>query len=285
MDEQTPTKTTLAAASPTRLSLVHGEGDMHSLPAPERRRPVARWAISLCEPLLTTHERVLIDREMIRFIRQNPNWSAAWFAGLLYDTVATLPADDPWRNLSGTIVAPRSGRRLVAEHPGVAAPRFTGARTAHGPFGSVSNTTDLLGEPVGDPAVDVAVAAVRHDMDPVAAALVAFAGHGWRCTRGAIEEVYSWAWKDGSGLERSAKAAQLAALESVAQAVRAVTHRRRIYSGSDDQFTVLCAYSWLARADAAMENREWEAANGQEIVESAAIEDGAWTDLRIPEGD
>lgn len=258
--------------------------DVNTLPTMERRKPVARWAISLSEPLLSTSERVLIDREMIRFVQQNPNWSAAFFAGLLHDTVATLPAPDPWRNLSGTILDPRTGRRLVVESTGVAVPEATGARSAAGPFhGTWRDETDLMSAPVGDPATDLASAAVRAELDPTAAALIAFAGHGWRITRGAIEEVQQHAWRD---TEMSATAtatnAHVIAFETVVAALRAVTHRRRLYTGADDQFTVMSAFAWMVKADSAVTDTDWDATEGTEILESARIEDDAYEALRLP---
>jgi hypothetical protein len=55
----------------------------------------ARWAVSLCEPLIPTRQRIAIDEAMITLVLEQPTWAAAWLGMLQTLTAAETP-----RNLS-----------------------------------------------------------------------------------------------------------------------------------------------------------------------------------------
>lgn len=157
----------------------------------ERSRTAARWMLTLVEPLLSPEDRYVIEQDMIELVAGQPRWSAAWFAGMLYEIGATLPAGDPWAEMSARLdyalsAAPRLGERLV--EPGSAGeetllgsvgrlPAGTGAMLPSGnSFGTYRSVIDLISglDTVG-PDEDRALIAVATPLQPAAAALVAIA--------------------------------------------------------------------------------------------------------------
>jgi len=65
---------------------------------------VHRWLISMSEPLLPPRVAAQLEFGARRFLEENRSMGKLWFAGVIHDTLASLPKDDPWRRgeISGT---------------------------------------------------------------------------------------------------------------------------------------------------------------------------------------
>jgi hypothetical protein len=106
-------------------------------------RPAVRWANVLFEPLSSNRDRVHAHIKFREFAASQVNWTAGWFAGVIYSGIHTLPADDPWRHLSARL-ASLQGDDMVRREPGVPVPVPTMAVSKNGQFGS--NTDALTGQ-------------------------------------------------------------------------------------------------------------------------------------------
>lgn len=119
-----------------------------------RQRVATPWSITLTEALLGHCQRRRIENDFGDLVRDDPDWTGQFLAGLATDLAHTLPQADPWRQVQ---VAP-NGDATVAGRP----------------FGVVHDHTDVL--PVlhiDFLATDPNLCAVAEPLDRRAARLVA----------------------------------------------------------------------------------------------------------------
>lgn len=234
-----------------------------------RRRTTVRWLVSLCEPLLSTEQRQAADADFAAVLAATPRWGSAWFAGLIADTLATLPSEDPWRHLGGRVETAAGGVHTPDGDP-VGPPPVTGAQSVAGSFGTVADSVDLAVGDHHDPPANPDIAA-RADLPAEAAAVVAISRMGFGPTRDALDLLFDQA-DDGP---------QMLALAGAA--LRAVTHRRRAYEGAGDLFTWVYGIQTLIRADriaTGLDEDDKAAARRADEWERGRIADGHYTEFR-----
>lgn len=222
----------------------------------------ARWAVTLCEPLISTRKRIQLDEEMMHLASSDPQWLSIWFSGVIADHIATLPAEDPWRNLTIPGTEPSSNDGTVLLPSGA-------------PFGGPSSWNDLLNQNVADASTDVAVAAIADGLAPESSMLVAQASNGWESARDYIDSMFA-APEEGHPIWMPKHV-----FATAADALRWVMHRRRTYTGPDDVFSVLSLFGWLHNADRISKMQLWEQANSTELLDDQKIADGSWERFRI----
>lgn len=280
--------TPVNAASPDHENRRHLRAAPEPGPA-NRRAPVARWVLSLSEPLLTTREREVIDEQMAAFIDRNAQWSAYWFAGFLFDIASSLPDDDPWRRLSASVdlgllslghTSPDPDTRLVFANPTGAVPDSpTGAVDVDGVrFGRVGNASDLVMSEMGDPAMDIGLVAVAEPLHDLASAIVGFSFANAEFLAAALTKIYHALWM-ADFADHDGRTGGEGFLDEAGGALRWLIHRRRVYTGQDDPFPTVCGFAWMARADRLVAgSRRISAELG--LAQDAKIDDGSYGDMR-----
>ena len=179
---------------------------------------------------------------------------------MLADIAGTLPRYDPWTSLSG-----RVGHLTVGPEP----PETDGACHSGGQlFGTWPDGADLAALVFERPEVDATFAALADPLDPIAAGLIAFAGHGpsWREVLPAVAE--AWRVITGVELPEADTAALVEAradrpwLDQVTATIRWLAWRRRAYgAGEADLWPHEACYRWASYAG--------EAAAGRPLDEQA----------------
>lgn len=256
------------------------------------RAPVARWVITLSEPLLSTRRRAVADEAMARFIARNSHWATAWFAGYLCDVTATLPPEDPWRRLSATLDLPALSRsndaddqesRLVLENgEGAKPPVSTGAVNHDGSrFGSLADFTDLVMGELGAADLDLGLAAVADDLDDLTAAVIGFSASNPGAMESVLAKIYHHLWlAEFSGEEgEDVRPAGEVFLGVVGGALRRLIHRRRAYTGADDPFPSVVGFAWMARADRIVGSKR-NVASEIGMARAAQIDPGTYDEMR-----
>lgn len=258
-------------------------------PAADRRAPVARWVMTLSEPLLSTERRVTLDSDMAAFISANHQWAVYWFAGAISDIVATLPGNDPWRQLSASIdltmislgeSSSEAETRIWFQNPqGESPPGGTRAVFPDGrTFGSPEDSSDLVAPDIGPADSDIGLAALIEPLGDLSSAVGGFATADVESFCSALERVWHHL-RLAEFSDETRVSAGFAFLTTVAPVLRRFIHRRRIYTGMDDPFPTLAAFSWMARADRLIRGpRRISAELG--LAHEAAIEPGAYDELR-----
>jgi hypothetical protein len=255
---------------------------------PDRRGPVARWVMTLSEPLLSTERRMTLDDDMAAFISSNHQWAVYWFTGSIGDIVSTLPVNDPWRHLSASIdltmistgeSSSDTEARMSFQNPrGQPAPVGTRAVFPDGrTFGSAADSSDLVLPDIGPPDSDIGLVALTEPLGDLSSALGGFATADVELFCSALGQVWHHLWiAEYSGGTSSAGSEFLRA---VAPVLRRFIHRRRLYTGLDDPFPTLAAFSWMARADRLISDPQQISAE-LGLAQDAAIEPGAYDALR-----
>jgi hypothetical protein len=185
------------------------------------------WAMTLVEPLIAPARREKAETEFLALAHSHPRWTATFSAGVLADVAGTFPFHDPWRHLSARI-----GPLTVGPHP----PPTMGARRPLGErFGSWGADGDLVA--AGRPELDPELVAVADELDPAAAALVAFAPLHWSEVMAAIGEL--WRALVQAPFPHCSDTPAVEDWQSaLCQAMRRVVYRRRAYWGGVDDDTV-----------------------------------------------
>lgn len=257
----------------------------------DRRSPVARWVLTLSEPLLSTNRRIQADEEMAKFIGSNSQWACFWFAGFMCDVVSTLPPDDPWRLLSSridlsaisigepgtdadTVLSWRNPQGAAAPETGTGSVFPDGRR-----FGSERDSDDLVMPDLGEADVDMGLVALAEELDDLASGVAGFATSNVEAFADALAKIYHHIWlADYTG--ESAVPTGVRFLNAVAPALRRFIHRRRIYLGQDDPFVNIAGFAWMARADRLVGGtRRISAELG--LAREAQIDPGAYRDMRL----
>lgn len=225
----------------------------------DRRTEVARWAVTLTEPLISTEQRAASEEAMARFIDRNSDWSCAYLAGLLTDLAATLPPDDPWRHLAGLIDLEQIAtgesygtpeKRLAWSNDPIAFPASTGAVTPSGRmFGTSQDSEDLITVDVPDASSFTRVAAVNTNLSPLAAAIIAFSTTDASTMQSVLMKVYTALFEAKHSAHITTDAAGTSLLKTAGQSLRWLTHRRRAYTFDDDGFVNMLAFAWIGKAD------------------------------------
>lgn len=172
-------------------------------------RLAARYAMELCEPLVSTRRRAETERGLTG---SPPGLVTLWGTGLVAGVMSSLPPDDPWR-LLGCDPSPQ-----VVEHSGRARTLPVVRRRDGARFGSTDDHLDLV-IPTGDEADDIEMAGGHTALGPAATAVLFWASQSWEVAARAVP-----AWLG------------LAALD---EAVRAALFRRRSYRGPDDPWIIV----------------------------------------------
>lgn len=231
-----------------------------SAPA-DRKSEVARWVVTLSEPLIATKDRAATDEAMAAFINRNSDWACAFFAGLLSDLASLLPAGDPWSRLSATIdlnqiatgqPATVPEDRIVWVAGSNRPPSTTGATIDTGTglraFGTSVDAFDLTQVSAPDIRSHPGAAAVASNLSPVAAAFVAIASGEPRHTQVALAKTFQALWT-ASFNSRTSMTAGHALLLTAGQAVQWLIFRRRQYLLEDDGLVGTMGLTWISKAD------------------------------------
>lgn len=237
----------------------------------------ARWAVSQCEPLIPTRRRIQLDEGMLTLILEQPTWACAWFSGVIADHLQTLPAEDPWRNLTVNlgpdfdIEQPNSSIVNQGEWKTIVGPYTGPVQLPCGePFGLESSWSDLVLVGSSDLSLDAATAAVEEEISEEAKVMLAFAANGWRKSFDYSRALFT----QRSQTDRLAAAINL--FEAGADALRWVLHRRRVYTGHEDSMSLLSMFVWITTADFIAEQKPWPEADNRKFIAAEKIEDGLW---------
>ena len=203
------------------------------------------WAVSLVEPLLSLRRRNALERSLQLLCRARPAWAAIWLPGTIADIVLTLPAADPWRNLSARVVATEGSDLL--RHGGARPPETTGATGPAGQaFGTWRDSEDLARPLFTAVAQDSALAALDEPLPASSAALLAFCADGWDAGRTAVVAL--------AGAEGDPDAVHRIGVPALLWAV----HRRRAYLGPEDMWPVESSFVWAFRAEQVESGLDWD---------------------------
>jgi len=203
------------------------------------------WAVSLVEPLLSLRRRNALDGALQLLCRARPAWAAIWLPGTIADIVLTLPAADPWRNLSARVVATEGSDLL--RHGGARPPETTGATGPAGQaFGTWRDSEDLARPLFTAVAQDSALAALDEPLPASSAALLAFCADGWDAGRTAVVAL--------AGAEGDPDAVHRIGVPALLWAV----HRRRAYLGPEDMWPVESSFVWAFRAEQVESGLDWD---------------------------
>lgn len=262
-----------------------------SAPA-DRKSEVARWVITLSEPLLTTADRAATDAAMAAFINRNSDWACAYFAGLLSDLAGLLPTNDPWRHLSATIdmsqistgsAATEAADRIVWTSSNLPAPATTGATIGDGhgqvrAFGTSIDAFDLTRVDVPDARSHPGAAAVASNLSPLSSAFVAIASGEARHLQVALAKTFHALWQ-ASFNSRTEMTSGEALLLSAGQAAQWLIFRRRQYLLEDDGLIGTVGLAWISKADRVNGGKPISAESGS--YRYAKIEDSAYNDYHL----
>lgn len=255
----------------------------------DKRAAVARWIVTLSEPLISTRARETADKNMSAFIATNSHWASAWFAGVISDIAQTLPPDDPWRQLSafidlamistGHTDSDPDSKESFTNDRGAAAPTQTGATRPDGqPFGGVQDSTDLVMGELGPNELDLGLAAVADDLDPLTSAIIGFSASNTQALESVLSRIYHHLWL--AGAFRDERHAGDVFLDVAGEALRRVIHRRRAYTGTDDPFPAVAGFAWMARADRVVSGHK-NIASEITLSRDARIDPGSYETMRF----
>lgn len=209
---------------------------------------VTRWVVALCEPLITTAERLEIEEQVAAVAAREPRWFSAWAAGFVSDLVRSLDPEDPWRNLE------IDGHRALLPDGS--------------PFGTWIDATDIVPPSVPDRRADLGLAALELPLSDRAAELVAVAAGGWRATQAWFDEAFP-----GSRLTGE-QASEF--FDTAYAAIRWAMFRRRLFAGKEDPFIPVAAAAWLSRAEKMVNVEAWDEARAARVLESNKVQPGTY---------
>lgn len=209
----------------------------------QQRAALARCVISLCEPLLATSRRLVIDEQFDQVLHANPRLVSTWTAGYASSILGTLPRDDPWRNLSATFI-PHDGSPLHAKAKNVPLPAVTGARTKGRLFGARTDVIDMTVPEFHDWTLDIGLAAVAFDPHPYTSAIIGFASHGFEAALALTATMVAQGVSGQTIYPDPDKEMR----EILLDTLRRVIHRRRTYTGPSDAFPCSSGMEWVMRA-------------------------------------
>ena len=275
---------------------VHQRAQLSAVPGPgqpaDRRAEVARWVVTLSEPLLTTEERIKVESDMADFINRNSDWACAYFAGLLTDLSATLSPDDPWRRLSALIDLDQVALGHSTDNPDqklawsslvAPVPSSTGAVIKHPgqparPFGTSADVMDMVNVDVTDPSAMLEVSALMTNLSPLAAAFVAFAASDARTMQVVLSKTRQALFMANFGSITPDTVGE-SMLKTAGQAVAWLVHRRRQYllPGEDDRYAHRIGFEWMSKADRV--NQGKPIATEQSLVGWSMIQPTDYKDL------
>lgn len=182
---------------------------------------------------------------MAEAIYANPRHATLWGAGFVCSVLATLPPDDPWRNLSAAFYA-ENGETFQTETANTPAPSITGARTQGRVFGTRMDAVDLIIPEANDWSLDLGLAALQDDPHPWAAAIIGFCAHGFE---EALPPLMAMLNETIAARKISMHPTDSPNMQAIGhQAVSRVIHRRRTYLGVADPFIAATGFAWITRA-------------------------------------
>lgn len=212
-----------------------------------------KWSITLTEPLLHPSERNRRVDAMELLTQEHPDWARIVFAGAISNIAATLPSDDPWRDVSARLGDVAVGTRHL-ESNGSTWP--SGNR-----FGTADDFYDISPVTFGSVGEDPQLAAVELPISDISAALAVISFSGWRTAAKSI---------------RTAQISQDALYGECYDALRWVIMRRRGYGlPPDDDWIWQSCFAWAIRAGSIVNG---DGLDEDEITAEIAIE-------RIPNRD
>lgn len=208
---------------------------------------VARWAITMTEPLIATQRRIELDDAMRMVCMTHPEWATNFFGGVIANLIRSLENGDPFRHLAARLAC-REGEDLVRGAAELT-PETTGAVAPSGsPFGTHDDCVDLTGPVHGLLDQDPALAAVETPLSTISAAVLAICADGWQAGRDALDAVHA-------NNPRNFDSVYIVA----APALRWAAHRRRASGAStEDDWVIRSINLWAARAELATNGDPWD---------------------------
>lgn len=206
----------------------------------EPNRRIRAWAAAQYEALIPPRRRVAVEEAFLDLGRPSSRHFKvfiAFTAGVLYELHRSLDPEDPWRSLKD--LGP--GQRPV---------------TVDGTeFGTFADGMDVVVPASQDVRFDPHLVALADGLDVDGARLVAV-----------------------SGLEFDALRDEVAQVESVdaAEAMRWLLHRRRVFAGVEDPWSLMMMDTWAARAWRVAQNQPWDHDRSERVRKASAVEPGTW---------
>lgn len=242
---------------------------MHST-TPNPKVALSRWAVTLVETLIPVEMRLEADDALAHAFETDPTYINGWFAGVITSIAASLPAEDPWRNLAVTYIDGTGSKRHY--YTSLALPlETTGARTRGRIFGSRRDHTGLVAPAFHDPHSDVGLAVVSKEVAAETAALIGVAGHADRATTHELIELIQ------NDPQWDGQPARLR-LRILTDALRFVMHRRRVYVGANDNFDYAMLIAWITWAEDILRGR---AVDTSLLASEGKIPDGDYTRFHV----
>lgn len=247
----------------------------------------ARWISSFLEPLTPIAQQIVNTAAMSSLARRNPSWVTTYATGVIWELVATLPEDDPWRRLSARVDLDvlsigrsiENGQSLLWQPDGAVGPTRTGAFRPDGAsFGTWRDGTDLSGTPVNDdPTLDVGLVPLVPSLSPLSAAIFGLANKPVEEFASDLTQINHALWRAAMAHEGDHARAGVFLLWSVKASMRWAMWRRQCYVGRDDQYSQHVAYSWLIKARNVLNGEPFAAQTTD--VETGVIEHGLYSVL------
>lgn len=225
-----------------------------------------RWMVAQLEPLLTGREVTRRESDCVRWCAANPKIAPVWFAGMVWQILATLPADDPWRQIA---VRARDSRGHVVERGHPPEGRM-GAWLEDSTMDSEMPGEDLIPRSSLDPSTDHGLRALADGLPERSAQTLGFAFDSFE----AAMEILS--------ADRTAMSPDLfgrATFDAGSAALRWAIWRRRAYVGRTDPYPLMIALEWLERAELHAHGEALDFANCQFEIATESIDDTAWEEL------
>ena len=223
----------------------------------------ARWVTAFFDPLTPLSTRLRLEHQMLVWVRQNGVCASAWFAGMLWQVVATLPRDDPWWALGVR------GVEGVGVDRGVTPGGVSGVWGADGvKFGSLDSARDVVFPSHPDPRLDPVLSPLVEGLDEFAGGVLALAFDGWEGPFDVLSRVVALG---DEGADR--------VLAAGSAALRWAVWRRRVYVGRTDFYPLMVAQAWLGRALTVVSGGVVDVSGCVVEVGVERVDEGSWAEL------
>lgn len=225
-----------------------------------------RWIIGQLEPLTIGRTMTRLESDCVRWCTANPTIAPAWFAGMVWQILATLPADDPWRQIA---VRGRDSEGRIVERGQPPEGRM-GAWLHGSLMDSEEPGTDLTPRSSLDVSLDHGLVALNHGISERGAQVLGF---GFDSFEAAAEMLKA---------DAVAMAPELfgrSIFDAGSAALRWALWRRRVYVGRTDPYPLMVALEWLERAGRVSRGESIDLGGCEFEISTEKIEDTAWSEL------
>ncbi|WNM27345.1 hypothetical protein RN607_14270 [Demequina capsici] len=221
----------------------------------------------MVEPLTSATTHMRRENDMVRWVKKNPTVAAAWFSGVLWQIMATLPEDDPWRRIS---VRARGDHGEVIER--LDPPdSMMGAWLDGVAFGIAADGMDVVPRTVSDDTLDVGLVALAENLPRLAAQALGLAPDDFRDVMAVFMASRSFLAPELYGREL---------FDMGAAALRWAIWRRRIYVGRADRLPLIVAVAWLRRAELVATGQAMSVEECRFEIHMDRAVTGSWGELR-----